>query len=153
MPDALENLCNVPVRMINGRQDPLKNGVAGNIPDLDAFALRRLAYDFRYWQMLRRGHEVVPELSNAIYLDALEHPRDPNPARVVLLGRAVPHRVRRRTPGSSSVTTPRTGSPVSACAAGRPCAATRGPSTSPRSPAPTACGSRPTTRRSTPTRR
>ncbi len=84
MPDALENLCNVPVRMINGRQDPLKNGVAGNIPDLDAFALRRLAYDFRYWQMLRRGHEVVPELSNAIYLDALEHPRDPNPARVVL---------------------------------------------------------------------
>jgi len=84
MPDALENLCNLPVRMINGRQDPLKNGVAGNVPDLDAFALRKLRYDFRYWQMLRRGHEVVPELSNAVYLDALEHPRDLNPARVVL---------------------------------------------------------------------
>jgi pimeloyl-ACP methyl ester carboxylesterase len=84
MPDAIENLCNLPVRMINGRQDPLKNGVAGNIPDLDAFALRKLRYDFRYWQMLRRGHEVVPELSNAVYLDALEHPRDKNPARVVL---------------------------------------------------------------------
>ncbi len=84
MPDALENLCNLPVRMINGRQDPLKNGIAGNVPDLDAFALRKLRYDFRYWQMLRRGHEVVPELSNAVYLDALDHPRDPNPARVVL---------------------------------------------------------------------
>ena len=84
MPDALENLCNLPVRMINGRQDPLKNGIAGNVPDLDAFALRNLRYDFRYWQMLRRGHEVVPELSNAVYLDALDHPRDANPARVVL---------------------------------------------------------------------
>src|SRR4029078_2827676 len=41
MPDALENLCNVPVRMVNGRQDPLKNGIAGNIPDLDALALRK----------------------------------------------------------------------------------------------------------------
>jgi pimeloyl-ACP methyl ester carboxylesterase len=83
MPDAIENLCNLPVRMINGRLDPLKNGVAGNIPDLDAFKLRELRYDFRYWQMLRRGHEVVPELSNAVYLDALAHPRDPDPARVV----------------------------------------------------------------------
>ena len=66
MPDALENLCNLPVRMINGRQDPLKNGIAGNVPDLDVFVLRTLRYDFRYWQMLRRGHEVVPELSNAV---------------------------------------------------------------------------------------
>ena len=82
MPDTIENLCNLPVRMINGRQDPLKNVIAGNVPDLDAFALRKLRYDFRYWQMLRRGHEVVPELSNAVFLDALEH-RATNPARVV----------------------------------------------------------------------
>ena len=60
MPDTIENLCNLPVRMINGRLDPLKNVIAGNVPDLDAFALRKLRYDFRYWQMLRRGHEVVP---------------------------------------------------------------------------------------------
>src|SRR5262249_40360070 len=83
MPDALENLYNVPVRMINGRLDPQKNTIAGNVPDLDALALQKLEYDFRYWQLLRRGHEVIPELSNSVFLDALELKRDPNPARVV----------------------------------------------------------------------
>jgi pimeloyl-ACP methyl ester carboxylesterase len=83
MPDALENLYNLPVRMINGRLDPQKNTIAGNVPDLDALALQRLEYDFRYWQMLRRGHEVIPEISNGVYLEALTFTRDPNPARVV----------------------------------------------------------------------
>jgi pimeloyl-ACP methyl ester carboxylesterase len=83
MPDALENLLNVPIRMINGRLDPQKNTIAGNVPDLDALALQRLEYDFRYWQLLRRGHEVIPELTNAVFLDALGFRRDANPARVV----------------------------------------------------------------------
>jgi pimeloyl-ACP methyl ester carboxylesterase len=84
MPDALENLCNVPIRMVNGRLDPQKNAFAGNVPDLDALALQKLEYDFRYWQLLRRGHEVIPELTNGVFLDVLQMPRDPNPARVVL---------------------------------------------------------------------
>ena len=79
--------------------------------------------------MLRRGHEVVPELSNAIYLDALEHPRDPNPARVVLSVEPFLTASDAATPGWSSATTPRTGFPASVCAVGRPCVATRGPST------------------------
>lgn len=83
MPDALENLYNVPIRMINGRLDPQKNAFAGNVPDLDALALHRLEYDFRYWQLLRRGHEVIPELANGVFLEVLDLPRDPNPARVV----------------------------------------------------------------------
>ena len=83
MPDALENLRNLPVRMINGRLDPQKNSFAGNVPDLDALALQRLEYDFRYWQLLRRGHEVVPELTNGVFLEALSLRRDRDPARVV----------------------------------------------------------------------
>jgi len=83
MPDALENLCNVPIRMVNGRLDPQKNAFAGNVPDLDALALHKLEYDFRYWQLLRRGHEVIPELTNGVFLEVLDLPRDPNPARVV----------------------------------------------------------------------
>ena len=53
------------------------------MPDLDALALHKLEYDFRYWQLLRRGHEVIPELTNGVFLDVLDRPRDPNPARVV----------------------------------------------------------------------
>ena len=83
MPDALENLCNIPIRMVNGRLDPQKNAFAGNVPDLDALALQRLEYDFRYWQLLRRGHEVIPEITNGVFLEVLDLPRDPNPARVV----------------------------------------------------------------------
>jgi pimeloyl-ACP methyl ester carboxylesterase len=83
MPDTIENLYNLPVRMINGRLDPLKNTVAGNVPDLDALKLQKLGYDFRYWQMLRRGHEVVPELTNGVFWDSFQRPRDRNPARVV----------------------------------------------------------------------
>jgi pimeloyl-ACP methyl ester carboxylesterase len=83
MPDALENLCNLPVRMINGRLDPQKNSFAGNVPDLDALGLQRLEYDFRYWQLLRRGHEVVPELTNGVFLEALAMRRDRDPAHVV----------------------------------------------------------------------
>ena len=83
MPDALENLRNVPIRMVNGRLDPQKNAFAGNVPDLDALALQKLEYDFRYWQLLRRGHEVIPELTNGVFLDVLQMRRDANPARVV----------------------------------------------------------------------
>ena len=83
MPDTLENLCNVPIRMINGRLDPQKNAFAGNVPDLDALALQKLEYEFRYWQLLRRGHEVIPELTNGVFLEVLDLPRDSNPARVV----------------------------------------------------------------------
>jgi hypothetical protein len=83
MPDALENLYNVPIRMVNGRLDPQKNAFAGNVPDLDALALHKLEYDFRYWQLLRRGHEVVPELTNGVFLEVLELRRDADPARVV----------------------------------------------------------------------
>jgi pimeloyl-ACP methyl ester carboxylesterase len=83
MPDALENLHNLPVRMINGRLDPQKNAFAGNVPDLDALALQRLEYDFRYWQLLRRGHEVIPELTNGVFLEALSLRRERDPARVV----------------------------------------------------------------------
>ena len=79
MPDALENLCNIPIRMINGRLDPQKKAFAGNVPDLDTLALQKLEYDFRYWQLLRRGHEVIPELTNGVFLEVLDRPRDPNP--------------------------------------------------------------------------
>ena len=147
MPDALENLCNVPIRMVNGRLDPQKNAFAGNVPDLDALALHKLEYDFRYWQLLRRGHEVIPELTNGVFLEVLDQPRDPNPARVVFsvepfLDASEPR------PGSSSATTPRTGSRVSPCAATTSSAATREPSTRRRSRAPTACGCRIRTRSS-----
>jgi hypothetical protein len=81
MPDALENLCNIPIRMINGRLAPQKNSFAGNLPDLDALALQKLEYDFRYWQLLRRGHEVVPELTNGVFLEVLGLPRDPEPGQ------------------------------------------------------------------------
>ena len=96
MPDALENLGNVPIRMVNGRLDPQKNTFAGNVPDLDTLALHKLEYDFRYWQLLRRGHEVIPELTNGVFLEVLELPRDPNPAARRVLGGAVPRRVRAR---------------------------------------------------------
>jgi hypothetical protein len=69
--------------MVNGRLDPQKNAFAGNVPDLDALALQRLEYDFRYWQLLRRGHEVIPELTNGVFLDLLQTRRDHDPARVV----------------------------------------------------------------------
>ncbi|HET6965617.1 MAG TPA: hypothetical protein VFH58_12650 [Acidimicrobiales bacterium] len=79
--ELLENLADVPIRMINGQIDPLVNNV---LVTQDALRLDQLGYDYRSWVLLRRNHEVVPNLSNCVLVEALQHFRDADPARVVL---------------------------------------------------------------------
>ena len=79
--ELLENLADLPMRMINGQIDPLVNNV---LVTQDVLRLDQLGYDYRSWVLLRRNHEVVPSLSNCVFLEALTHARDTDPARVVL---------------------------------------------------------------------
>lgn len=80
LPNALENLSNLPVRAVSGREDVSK---VDSGPDRDELDLFKLGYDHRHWLMLRRAHEVVPTLTNGVLVEALKTPRVRNPARVV----------------------------------------------------------------------
>ena len=75
-----QNLANLPVRMVNGQIDPIVDNVlvTEDVQRLDSFG-----YDYRYWVLTRRHHEVVPSLSDCVVRDAITHRRDRDPARVV----------------------------------------------------------------------
>jgi predicted esterase len=77
--DMLENLLNVPVRQINGLVDPL---IDANAATADVARLDELDYEYRYWLMSNRGHELPP-LYNCVYEQSAVLERDPNPDRVV----------------------------------------------------------------------
>jgi predicted esterase len=79
--ELLENIGNIPIRMINGQVDPLVNNV---LVTQDAARLDELGYDYRSWVLLRRHHEVVPSLSSCVFDDVLQRVRDREPAHVVL---------------------------------------------------------------------
>lgn len=77
-PAQLENVTNLPIRMINGRLDPLANVN----PDKDIATLLGLGVDLRSVELVKRQHEVVPQLQACLLLDALSHRRVDNPASV-----------------------------------------------------------------------
>jgi dienelactone hydrolase len=79
--ELLANVLNVPVRMVNGQLDPIVNNgfVTGDVVRLDA-----LGYDYRYWVLGRRHHEVVPEVTHCVLADMVARRRPTAPARVVL---------------------------------------------------------------------
>ncbi|TML65666.1 MAG: hypothetical protein E6G17_00020 [Actinobacteria bacterium] len=79
--ELLDNLADLPIRMVNGQVDPLVNNV---LVSQDTLRLDQLGYDYRAWVLLRRQHEVVPALSNCVLLEALTHRRQVDPAHVVL---------------------------------------------------------------------
>lgn len=79
--ELLENLADLPMRMINGQVDPIVNNV---LVSQDTLRLDQLGYDYRAWVLLRRQHEVVPSLSNCILVDAVGRTRAVDPAHVVL---------------------------------------------------------------------
>lgn len=80
LPNALENLYNLPVRSVSGRLDESKVDAG---PDRDELDLYAMGYEYRHWMLLRRGHEVVPELMNSALVEAISRPRVIDPARVV----------------------------------------------------------------------
>jgi pimeloyl-ACP methyl ester carboxylesterase len=79
--ELLENLVNLPIRMVNGQIDPIVNNV---LVTQDTLRFQQLGYDYRAWVLARRQHEVVPSLSNCVLLEALGHQRAADPPRVVL---------------------------------------------------------------------
>jgi predicted esterase len=79
LPAELENLTNIPVRMVNGRLDPLANVN----PDKDVAELTARGIDFRYVDLIKRQHEVVAPMQACVLADAMAHRRVRNPARVV----------------------------------------------------------------------
>lgn len=80
LPNALENLYNLPVRSISGRLDETKVDAG---PDRDELDLYAMGYEYRHWMLLRRGHEVIPELTDSALVEAISRPRVIDPARVV----------------------------------------------------------------------
>ena len=68
------------MRLINGQVDPI---VANVFPTSDIVRLEQLGYDHRAWTLLRRQHEVVPQISDCVLAETLSHVRDPDPAHVV----------------------------------------------------------------------
>ena len=80
LPNSLENLYNLPVRSISGRLDETKVDAG---PDRDELDLYAMGYEYRHWMLLRRGHEVIPELTNSALVEAISRPRVIDPARVV----------------------------------------------------------------------
>jgi pimeloyl-ACP methyl ester carboxylesterase len=79
LPAELENLTALPVRMVNGRLDPLANVN----PDKDVAELTARGIDFRYWDLVKRQHEVVAPMQACVVADAMSHVRVRNPAHVV----------------------------------------------------------------------
>jgi pimeloyl-ACP methyl ester carboxylesterase len=60
LPNALENLRNLPFRMAHSRADELEILVGAVQPDLAALQLHQLGYDYRYWQFYLRSHINFP---------------------------------------------------------------------------------------------
>ena len=78
------NIANLPFRMVNGQADPIVNNA---LVTFDVNRLDALGYDYRYWVLERRHHEVVPALASCV-MDEIVSRRRANPARVVF--RVVP---------------------------------------------------------------
>lgn len=78
--ELLENVLNLPMRLVNGQLDPLVDNV---LSTADVVALDRLGYDYRSWVLLRRHHEFDPSFMNCVLVDAVRARRDTHPARVV----------------------------------------------------------------------
>jgi len=78
--ELLANVANLPFRMVNGQVDPIVNNA---LVTLDAIKLDDFGYDWRYWVLMRRNHEVVPNLTNCVMDEVVSKRRDTNPARVV----------------------------------------------------------------------
>jgi predicted esterase len=76
------NLRNIPFRMADGRAD-VAIAVGLDSEQLAAYLDER-HYDYGLWLLTRRHHEVVPDIMNCLYVKALDHVRDPNPAHVTL---------------------------------------------------------------------
>jgi hypothetical protein len=78
--ELLENVVNLPMRLVNGQLDPL---VDNALSTADVVALDRLGYDYRSWVLLRRHHEFDPSFMNCVLVDAVRAHRETHPARVV----------------------------------------------------------------------
>ena len=84
LPEALENLRNVPFRMGHARLDELEIIVGAIQPDLAALRLHALGYDYRYWQFYLRDHLTFPvKVLQCEFEAAIARGRVANPARVV----------------------------------------------------------------------
>lgn len=83
MPNALENLRNLPFRMAHSRLDELELLIGGVQPDRAALELHALGYDYRYWQFYGREHLSFPVAAVQCEIDAaIERGRVVDPARV-----------------------------------------------------------------------
>ena len=73
------NLLNVPVRQINGANDPLIDEAPATA---SAARLDELGYGYRYWLIDGRGHEAGGFIYDCVYREIPALVRNPNPARV-----------------------------------------------------------------------
>lgn len=77
--EMMENLLNVPVRMVNGQVDPIVNNA---FVTQDVARLTQLQYDFKSWVLMRRQHEVVPSISDCVFDEAVAMKRDGFPKEI-----------------------------------------------------------------------
>ena len=83
LPNALENLRNLPFRMAHSRLDELELLIGGVQPDRAALELHALGYDYRYWQFYAREHLTFPVAMIQCELEAaIARGRVHDPARV-----------------------------------------------------------------------
>ena len=83
LPNALENLRNLPFRLAHSRLDELELLIGAVQPDLAALELQRLGYDYRYWQFYGREHLTFPVAVVQCELEAaIARGRVHDPARV-----------------------------------------------------------------------
>jgi len=78
--ELLANVADLPFRMVNGQVDPIVNNA---LVTEDALRLDGLGYDWRYWVLARRNHEVVPNLTNCVMNDMVSRRLDADPGHVV----------------------------------------------------------------------
>lgn len=77
--ELLANLWNLPLRAVNGQADPIVNNV---LSTEDLALLTNLGSDHRFWVLLRRHHEVVPQVTACLFDQATKAVRATAPARV-----------------------------------------------------------------------
>jgi len=83
MPNVLENLRNLRFRMAHSRLDELEL-IVSDQPDQAFLSMRRLGYDFRYYQFYRRDHLTFPVRTIQCELEAaIRGGRVHDPAEVV----------------------------------------------------------------------
>jgi len=78
--DLLENFLNLPVRQINGFQDPLVNYVPAQET---ADRIHQLELDHRFWLLYERGHEGGGFVYQCVYDEAKDYVRNASPAHIV----------------------------------------------------------------------